>query len=95
MPQINEAAVGRLNSAQLSGEKFLALFRMLAQHPACQETGGVVSFHLGYQQPEDEIKPGDLFPSITLSLHPPAEITDGTPQPNTASDGSGSGTTPK
>jgi hypothetical protein len=68
--QVNEAALGRLTHSRMNGVQVAAIFKLLAQAAEIAPKDATLSMTLRYQQPADEIKEGDLFPCITLSLQP-------------------------
>jgi hypothetical protein len=81
--RINSAALSRIAASNMSGAGAAQLFVMLAEAAKVAPKGASINFNLGFQQPGDVIAEGDLFPLITLSLVPAAQIgiVDGTDLP--------------
>lgn len=72
---INEQALERLTHSRMNGANVATIFKLLAEAAQVAPTDATLSMTLRFQRPEDVIKEGDLFPAITLSLHPAATIT--------------------
>ena len=66
---IHQATFDRLRAAKISGD---GLATILQQMAAGIETLGVATsqLQLDWQQPDDEVREGDLLPVVTLSLRP-------------------------
>lgn len=73
--QVNDAALSRLTHSRMNGSQVATIFKLLAQAAEYAPKEAVLSMTLRYQHPTDEIKEGDLFPCITLSLQPPVQTT--------------------
>jgi len=66
---IHQATFDRLRAAKISGD---GLATILQQMAAGIETLGAATsqLQLDWQQPDDEVRDGDLLPVVTLSLRP-------------------------
>jgi len=64
--------MARIRESKITGDSLAKLFEMLSQAPV--PPGASVSFNLGWQQPDDVIVEGDLFPTLTFTLRAPAVI---------------------
>ena len=66
---IHQATFDRLRAAKISGD---GLATILQQMVAGIETLGAAAsqLQLDWQQPDDEVREGDLLPVVTLSLRP-------------------------
>jgi len=66
---IHQATFDRLRAAKISGD---GLATILQQMAAGIETLGAATsqLQLDWQQPDDEVRKGDLLPVVTLSLRP-------------------------
>jgi len=66
---IHQATFDRLRAAKISGD---GLATILQQMVAGIETLGAATsqLQLDWQQPDDELREGDLLPVVTLSLRP-------------------------
>ena len=66
---IHQSTFDRLRAAKISGD---GLATILQQMAAGIETLGVATsqLQLDWQQPDDEVREGDLLPVVTLSLRP-------------------------
>ena len=69
--QLNKAALDRIRASKINGDSIAKMFEMLANAPVI---GASVSFTVGWQQPDDVIADGDLFPNLTFTLRTPAVI---------------------
>jgi len=66
---IHHSTFDRLRAAKISGD---GLATILEQMAAGIETFGAAAsqLQLDWQQPDDEVRDGDLMPVVTLSLRP-------------------------
>jgi len=69
---LNQVTLARIRESKITGDSIVKLFEMLAQAPV--PAGATVSINLGWQQPDDVIAEGDLFPTLTFTLRAPATI---------------------
>ena len=65
----HQATFDRLRAAKISGDGLATIFEQMA---AGIETlgAGASQVQLDWQQPDDELREGDLLPVVTLSLRP-------------------------
>lgn len=73
--QINEQSLTRLTHSRMNGANVATIFKLLAQAAEIAPKDATLSMTLRFQQPEDEVKEDDLFPSITLSLQPSSSFS--------------------
>lgn len=78
--QINKAALDRIRESKVTGDSLAKLFEMLAVAPI--PAGASASFNLNWQQPDDAISDGDVFPNLTFTLRSPAIIQAINAQPS-------------
>jgi hypothetical protein len=66
---VHQATFDRLRAAKISGD---GLATILQQMAAGVETLGAATSQLQFdwEQPDDEVREGDLLPVVTLSLRP-------------------------
>ena len=72
---IHHATFDRLRAAKISGDGLATIFEQMAA--GTEMLGAATSqLQLDWQQPDDELREGDLLPVVTLSLRPvlPEEI---------------------
>lgn len=78
--KLNQAAIERVAASKMSGSGTANIFRLMAQAAAINP-GSSLSMNLGFQEPDDSVSDGDLFPVITLSLQRATKVEplDGIP----------------
>jgi hypothetical protein len=66
---IHQATFDRLRAARISGEGLATILEQMAA--GIEILGAATSqLQLDWQQPDDELRQGDLLPVVTLSLRP-------------------------
>ena len=66
---IHQATFDRLRTAKISGDGLATILQQMAA--GTEILGAATSqLQLDWQQPDDEVREGDLLPVVTLSLRP-------------------------
>jgi len=66
---INQAALERFRGAKLRPEKFAEIMEAICSVRDTSAASDAVShLNLDYQDPDDEVQPGEMIPFITIGL---------------------------